>query len=130
MLTKIKEHDFIINGAYSQILAMNNYLVIGDSITSPWAPAAEPKRGHDRSIVSRQADKVMWETKPQANHTYQHRPRSRRLSQPETVQQCDYRRYWVHPRVRQQKAEQTTQETEPSRRKPKERMRKGRTFDT
>ena len=37
---------------------MNNYLVIGDSITSPWAPAAEPKRGHDRSIVSRQADKV------------------------------------------------------------------------
>ena len=44
MLTKIKEHDFIINGAYSQILAMNNYLVIGDSITSPWAPAAEPKR--------------------------------------------------------------------------------------
>ena len=58
MLTKIKEHDFIINGAYSKILAMNNYLVIGDSITSPWAPAAESKRGHDRSIVSRQADKV------------------------------------------------------------------------
>ena len=58
MLTKIKEHDFIINGAYSKILAMNNYLVIGDSITSPWAPTAEPKRGHDRSIVSRQADKV------------------------------------------------------------------------
>ena len=58
MLTKIKEHDFIINGAYSKILAMNNYLVIGDSITSPWAPAVEPKRGPDRSIVSRQADKV------------------------------------------------------------------------
>ena len=58
MLTKIKEHDFIINGAYSKILAMNNYLVIGDSITSPWAPAAEPKRGHDRRFVSRQADKV------------------------------------------------------------------------
>ena len=58
MLTKIKEHDFIINGAYSKILAINNYLVIGDSITSPWAPAAEPKRGHDRSIVSRQEDKV------------------------------------------------------------------------
>ena len=57
MLTKIKEHDFIINGAYSKIFAMNNYLVIGDSI-SPWAPTAEPKRGHDRSIVSRQADKV------------------------------------------------------------------------
>ena len=44
MLTKLKEQDFIINGAYSQILAMNNYLVIGDSITSPWAPAEEPKR--------------------------------------------------------------------------------------
>ena len=58
MLTKIKEHDFIINGAYSNILAMNNYLVTVDSITSPWAPAAEPKRGHDRRIVSRQADKV------------------------------------------------------------------------
>ena len=58
MLTKIKEQDFIINGAYSENLAMNNYLVIGDSITSPWAPAAEPKRGHDRRIVSRQADKV------------------------------------------------------------------------
>ena len=58
MLTKIKEHDFIINGAYSKILAMNNYLVIGDRITSPWAPAAEPKRGHDRRIASRQADKV------------------------------------------------------------------------
>ena len=29
MLTKIKEHDFIINGAYSKILAMNNYLVRG-----------------------------------------------------------------------------------------------------
>ena len=37
---------------------MNNYLVIADSIASPRAPAAEPKRGHDRSIVSRQADKV------------------------------------------------------------------------
>ena len=37
---------------------MNNYLVIGDSITSPWAPAAEPKRGNDRRIVSRRADKV------------------------------------------------------------------------
>ena len=58
MLTKIKEHDSIIKGANSKILAMNNYLVIGDSITSPWAPAAEPKRGHDRSMVSRQADKV------------------------------------------------------------------------
>ena len=58
MLTKIKEHDFIINGAYGKILAMNNYLVIGDSITSPWEPTAEPKRGHDRRIVSRQADKV------------------------------------------------------------------------
>ena len=58
MLTKIKEHDFIINGAYSKILAMNNYLVIGDSKTPPWAPAAEPKRGHDRRTVSRQADKV------------------------------------------------------------------------
>ena len=44
MLTKIKEHDFIINGAYSKILAMNNYLVIGDSIISPWAPEAEPKK--------------------------------------------------------------------------------------
>ena len=54
MLTKIKEQDFIINGDYTEILAMNNYLVIGDSITSPRAPAAEPKRGH----VSRQADKV------------------------------------------------------------------------
>ena len=58
MLTKIKEHDFIINGACSKILAMNNYLVIGDSITSQWAPAAELKRGHDRSIGSRQAGKV------------------------------------------------------------------------
>ena len=56
MLTKIKEQDFIIIGAYSEILAMNNYLVIGDSKTSPWAPAAEPKRGHDRRIVRRQAD--------------------------------------------------------------------------
>ena len=37
---------------------MNNYLVIGDNITSPRAPAAGLKRGHDRSIVSRQADKV------------------------------------------------------------------------
>ena len=26
-----------------KILAINNYLVIGDSRTSPWAPAAEPK---------------------------------------------------------------------------------------
>ena len=58
MLTKIKEQDFIINGAYSEILAMNNYLVIEDSITSPWAPAAEPKRGHDRRIVRHQTDKV------------------------------------------------------------------------
>ena len=57
MLTKIKEYDFTINGAYSKILAMNNYLVIGDSITSPWAPTAEPKRGHDRRIGSRQTDK-------------------------------------------------------------------------
>ena len=132
MLTKIKEHDFIINGAYSKILAMNNYLVIGDSITSPWAPAVEPKRGHDRSIASHQADKVKSNVgnKTSSKHTYQHRPRSRRLSQPETVQQCDYRRQWVHPRVKQPKTEQTTQETEPSRRKPKERMRKGRTFDT
>ena len=73
--------------------------------------------------------RVMWETKPYANHTYQHRPTSRRLSQPETAQQCDYRRKWVHHRVTQPKAEQTPQETEPSRRKPKERMRKGRTFD-
>ena len=32
------------------MLPMNNYLVIGDSITSPWAPAAEPKRGNDRSM--------------------------------------------------------------------------------
>ena len=55
MLTKIKEHDFIINGAYSKILAMNNYLMIGDRL---FGPAAGPKRGHDRSIVSRQADKV------------------------------------------------------------------------
>ena len=58
MLTKIKEQDFIINGAYSEILAMTKYLVIGDSLISPWAPAAEPKRGHDRRIVRRQADKV------------------------------------------------------------------------
>ena len=57
MLTKIKEQDFIINGAYSEILAMNNYLVTGDCITSPWATAAEPKRAMTR-IVSRQADKV------------------------------------------------------------------------
>ena len=41
MLTKIKEQDFIINGAYSEILAMNNYLVIGDSITPSWELAAE-----------------------------------------------------------------------------------------
>ena len=94
MLTKIKEHDIIINGAHSKTLAMNNYLVIGDSITSPWAPAAEPKRGPDRSIVSRRADKVKSNVgnKISSKHTYQHQPRSRRQSQPETVQQCDYRR--------------------------------------
>ena len=44
MLTKVKEQDFIINEAYSEILAMNNYLVIGDSVNSPRALAAEPKR--------------------------------------------------------------------------------------
>ena len=58
MRTQIKEPDFIIKEPSKNILAMNNYLVIGDSITSPWAPAAEPKRGQERSIESRQADTV------------------------------------------------------------------------